>query len=83
MARIQSEYVVRYEDVFMTTEMVSGEQIYHLNIVMEYCPKGDLYSFISGLLKRRKEQVRLLWICQLSIITRIYCYPINILIFPI
>lgn len=39
MARIQNEYVVKYEDVFLSpfTEPSSGEKMHHLCIVMEYC----------------------------------------------
>lgn len=35
MARVQSENVVRYEDVFLSPITIDGTKSYHLCIVME------------------------------------------------
>eukprot|EP01116_Phalansterium_solitarium_P010937 TRINITY_DN2653_c0_g1_i2.p1 TRINITY_DN2653_c0_g1~~TRINITY_DN2653_c0_g1_i2.p1 ORF type:complete len:334 (-),score=99.93 TRINITY_DN2653_c0_g1_i2:105-1106(-) len=47
-AMVRSEYVVRYEKVFLEEFVVSGVKMWHLCILLEYCPRGDLRSFITN-----------------------------------
>src|SRR5689334_3639244 len=53
MARVESEFVVRFEDVFIHPFSTDGVQMYNLCIVMENCAKGDLQQFICNNEKKR------------------------------
>ncbi len=47
MVRVQSEYVVKFEDVFLEPYVQDGFNMNYLCIAMEYCPNGDLNRCIQ------------------------------------
>jgi serine/threonine protein kinase len=49
LCRFQSEYVIKSEEVFLDLEMMDGVQLYHICLVMQYCPGGDLCSRVMAL----------------------------------
>lgn len=57
MAKVKSEFVVNYEDVFLLTETKDGFPVYVLCIVMEYCSGGDLRAFIHDMRDKAGELV--------------------------
>jgi len=44
LAQFSSEYIVRYEDVFLDVQEMEGMTIYFLCIIMEYCSMGSLFD---------------------------------------